>query len=158
MFGHGCFLSFRGNLFVTYTLSNMIVLWHKLFIHKCFSKNGMAMRNLKKNLRKQNWERTSGTTKWDKLGQVGVRGTSGTRRRGSSDLRGASGTRTRGLSTWTIPFVPNGTTRPWNSPKCSSTVLFSSASSHQKLPGDGFLTPVPLCSSIGTIILNKTDY
>ena len=39
-----------------------------------------------KNLRKESWERTSGTTKWDKLGQVGVCGTSGTRRRGSSDL------------------------------------------------------------------------
>jgi len=82
----------------------------------------------KKNLRKESWERTSGTTKWDKLGQVGVRGTSGTRRRGSSDLsrrsgtrrrgssdlRGTSGTRTRGLSTWTSPLVPNGTTRPFN--------------------------------------------
>ena len=46
------------------------------------------MRNLKKNLRKleESWERTSGTTKWDKLGQVRVLGTSGTRRRGSSDL------------------------------------------------------------------------
>jgi len=126
----GCLLSFPGNLFVTYTLSNMIVLWNKLFIQTCFSKNGMAMRNPKKNLRKESWVRTSGTTKWDKLGQVGVRGTngtrrrgsldlsgtSGTRRRGSSDLRGTSGTRTRGLSTWTIPLVKNGTTRPWKSP------------------------------------------
>ena len=105
----------------------MIVLWRKLFIQKCFSKNGMTMRTSKKNLRKESWERTSGTTKWYKLGQVGVRGTSGTRRRGSSDLsgtsgtrrrgssdlRGTSGTRTSGLSTWTIPLVPNGTTRPW---------------------------------------------
>ena len=57
----------------------------------------------------------SGTTKWDKLGQVGVRGTSGTRGRGSSELRGTRGTRTRGLSTWTIPLVPNGTTRPHSS-------------------------------------------
>jgi len=83
----------------------MIVLRRKNVIPKCFSKNGMTMR-------KESWERTSGTTKWDKLGQVGVcgtsgkmrrgssdlSGTSGTRRRGSSDLRGTSGTRTRGLS------------------------------------------------------------
>jgi len=34
----------------------------------------MAMRNPKKNPRKESWERTSGTTKWDKLGQVGLRG------------------------------------------------------------------------------------
>ena len=120
----------------------MIVLWRKLFIQKCFSKYRMVMRNTKKNLRKESWERTSGTTKWDKLGQVRVRGksgtrrmgssdlsgTSGTRRRGSSDLsgtsgtrswgssdlRGTSGTRTRGLSTCPIPLVPNRTTRSWN--------------------------------------------
>jgi len=61
------------------------------------------MTNPKKNLRKESWERTSGTTKWEKLGQVGVRGTSGTRRRGFSDLSGTSGT-----------SVPNGTTRPRN--------------------------------------------
>jgi len=62
----------------------------------------------KKNLRKESWQRTSGTTKWHKLAQVGVCGTSGTRRSGSPDLRGTSGrssdrrgtseTRTRGLS------------------------------------------------------------
>jgi len=40
----------------------------------CLSKNGMALRNEKKNLRKESWQRTSGTTKWDKLGQVGVVG------------------------------------------------------------------------------------
>jgi len=33
----------------------------------------------------------SGTTKWDKLGQVGVRGTSGTRRRGLQILVGQVG-------------------------------------------------------------------
>jgi len=56
------------------------------------------MRNPKKNLSKESWERTSVTTKWDKLGQVGIRGTSGTRRRGSSDLSGSSVTRRRGSS------------------------------------------------------------
>jgi len=68
--------------------------------------------------------------KWyNKMGQVGtswsrgtrgtrrgrssdLSGTSGTRRRGSWDLGGTSRTRTRGLPTWTIPLVPNGTTRP----------------------------------------------
>jgi len=40
----------------------------------CFSKNGMTLRKPKKNLRKESWQRTSGTTKWDKLGQVGVVG------------------------------------------------------------------------------------
>ena len=59
-------------------------------------------------------KRELGKDKWyNQMGQVGVRGTSGTRRRGSSDLsgtsgtmrtgssdlRGTSGTRTRGLST-----------------------------------------------------------
>jgi len=52
----------------------------------------------KKNLRKESWERTSGTNKWDKFGPVGVRGTTGTRRRGSSDLSGTNGTRRRGPS------------------------------------------------------------
>ena len=109
MFGHGCLLSFRGNLFVIYTLSNMTVLWSKLFIQKFFSKNGMAMRNPQKISEKRVGKGQVG----DKWGQVGVLGTSGTRRRGSSDLRGTRGTRTRGLSTWTIPLVLNGTTRPW---------------------------------------------
>jgi len=55
------------------------------------------------------WSRgTSGTRR---RGSSDLSGVSGTRRRGSSDLRGTSGTRTRGLSTWTIPLVPNGTTR-----------------------------------------------
>ena len=40
----------------------------------CFSKNGMTLKNSKNNLRKESWQRTSGTTKWDKLGQVGVVG------------------------------------------------------------------------------------
>jgi len=40
----------------------------------CFSKNGITLRNPKKNLRKESWQMTSGTTKWDKLGQVGVVG------------------------------------------------------------------------------------
>ena len=42
----------------------------------CFSKNGMTLRNPKKNLGKgkESWQRTSGTTKWDKLRQVAVVG------------------------------------------------------------------------------------
>jgi len=35
----------------------------------------MTMRTPQKNLRKGSWERTGGTAKWDRLGQVGVRGT-----------------------------------------------------------------------------------
>ena len=60
------------NLFVIYTFPNMIV--RKIFIQMCFSKNGMTLRNSKKKLRKESWKITSGTTKWDKLGQVGVVG------------------------------------------------------------------------------------
>jgi len=52
----------------------MIVLSRKLFIQKCFSKNGMTLRNPKKNLSEESWQRTSGTTRWDKLGKVGVLG------------------------------------------------------------------------------------
>jgi len=151
--GHCCLLSFRGNLVVICTLSNMIVLWRKLFIQKSFSKNGITIRNQKKILRKESWKRTSGTTKWDKLGQIGVRGTSGTRRRGSSDLsgtcgtrrrgssdlRGTSGTRARGLSTWTSPLVPNGTTRPWKFPQVSSMGRLL------------FYRPVDLSRSISTV-------
>ena len=51
----------------------------------------MVMRNPKKNLRKASWKRTSCTSKWDKLEQVGVRGTSGTRRRGLQILVGQVG-------------------------------------------------------------------
>jgi len=91
VYGHCCLLSFRGNLFVIYTPSNMLVLWSQLSIQKCFSKIGVVMRNPKKKIRKESWERTSGTTKWDKLGQVGVRGTSGTRRRGLQILVGQVG-------------------------------------------------------------------
>ena len=32
----------------------------------------MTLRNPKKNLRKESWQRTSGTTKWHKLSQDGV--------------------------------------------------------------------------------------
>jgi len=84
----------------------------KTFYSKAFFEKWNDNEKPKKNLRKESWERTSGTTKWGKLGQVGLcrtrgtrrrgssdlSGTSGTRRRGSSDLRGTSGTRTRGLS------------------------------------------------------------
>jgi len=65
--------------------------WKQTVHSKVFSKNRMVMRNPKKNLRKESWEKTSRTTKWDKLGQVGARGTNGTRRRGSSDLSWTSG-------------------------------------------------------------------
>ena len=57
------------------------------------------------------WSR--GTNGTRRRGSSDLSGTSRTRRRGSSDLRGTSGTKTMGLSTWTIPLVPNGTTRPW---------------------------------------------
>jgi len=43
----------------------------------CFLKNGMTLRTPKKNLRKESWHRTSGTTEGDKLGQVGVVGQMG---------------------------------------------------------------------------------
>ena len=52
---------------------------------QCFSKSEMTMRKQKKILREGSWERTGGTAKWDRLGQVGVRGTSGTGTEGSSD-------------------------------------------------------------------------
>ena len=59
----------------------------------------MTLRIAKKNLRKESWQRTSGTTKWHKLAQVGTSGTSGTGRSGSPDLRG---TKNKGVfrSTW----------------------------------------------------------
>jgi len=40
----------------------------------CFSKNGMTLRNANFFLRKESWQKTSGTAKWDKLGKVGVVG------------------------------------------------------------------------------------
>jgi len=42
----------------------------------------------KKNLRKESWQRTIGTTKWDKLGQVGVVGQVGQGERGLQILVG----------------------------------------------------------------------
>ena len=89
MYGHGCLLSFRGNLFVICPLQHDSTL-KKTFQSKEFFEKWNDNEKPKTNLRKESWERTSGTTKWDKLGQVGVRGTSGTRRRGSSDLSGTS--------------------------------------------------------------------
>jgi len=128
VYGHGCLLSFRGNLVVIYTLSNMIVLWRKPFIQKFFRKMEWRWETQKKSeereLVKDKWYNQMGQvgTSWSRGTSVTRRGgssdlsaTSGTRRRGSWDLRGTSGTRTRGLSTWTIPLVPNGATRPWNS-------------------------------------------
>ena len=97
-----------GLVFLLFVLSNMNFLvvgplqhdsnLKKIFSQKCFSKNWLTLRKPKKNLRKEGWQRTSGTTKWHKFTQVGVRGTSGTRRSGSSDLCGTSGTRRRGSS------------------------------------------------------------
>jgi len=60
---------------------------------------------LKKNLRKESWQRTSGTTNWDKLGQVGVVGQVGQGERGLEILVGQVEQGEEGL-------VPNGTTRP----------------------------------------------
>ena len=105
----------------------MIVLWRKLFIQKSFLKNGMTLRNPKKNLRKESWQRTSGTTKWDKLGQVeswdkwdkekGVfrsEWDKWNKEKGVFRSSWDKWDRDKGLSTWTIPLVPNGTTRPWS--------------------------------------------
>jgi len=104
----------------------MIVLWRKPFIQKFFRKMEWRWETQKKSeereLVKDKWYNQMGQvgTSWSRGtsgtkrgGSSDLSGTSGTRRRGSWDLRGTSGTRTRGLSTWTIPLVPNGTTRPW---------------------------------------------
>jgi len=69
----------------------------------------------------------NGTTKWHKLTQVGVRGTTGTRSSGSSYLHSTSGTRRNGFSDrqqveqgqWVCPdetlhLFQSGSTRPWN--------------------------------------------
>ena len=58
------------------------------FDSKVFFEKWNGNEKPKKKLRKENWEKTSGTTKWDKLGQVC--GTSGTREVG---LQIFSGTR-----------------------------------------------------------------
>ena len=80
-------LSFRGNFLVVCHLQHDSIL-KKIFSQKSFSKNGMTLRKPKKKLRKESWQRTNCTTKWRKLVQVGVRGTSGPWRRMSPDLRG----------------------------------------------------------------------
>jgi len=56
------------------------------------------MRNAKKNLRNESCERTSGTTRWDRLGQVGFRGTNGTGTGGSPYWVGQDGTGAVGSS------------------------------------------------------------
>jgi len=56
------------------------------------------MMNPNKNLAKGSWERTSGTTQWDRLGQVAVRGTGGTGTGGSPYWVGQDGTETGGSS------------------------------------------------------------
>ena len=48
----------------------------------------MTLRNPKKNLRKESCQRTSGTTRWDKLGQVEVVGQVGQGDRGLQILVG----------------------------------------------------------------------
>ena len=57
-----------------FALSNMIVLWRKLFSQKSFSKNGMTMRNPKKIWKKRVGKgqvvQPNGTS-WDKLEYVG---------------------------------------------------------------------------------------
>jgi len=58
----------------------------------------MTTRNSKTNLRKESWERTSDTTKWDRLGQVGVRaGDKWDRDRGVSILGGTGWDWDRGV-------------------------------------------------------------
>jgi len=79
-----------------FTLSNMILI--PFFSQKCFSKNGMTMRNPKTNQRKESWGMTSGTTKWDRLGQVVIHGTSGTGTGGSPYWVGQDGTGAGGSS------------------------------------------------------------
>ena len=65
-----------------------------------FSKSGMTMRKPKKNLRKGSWERTlaGGTAKWDRLGQVRVRGIGGIGTGGSPYWVGQNGTGIGGSS------------------------------------------------------------
>jgi len=46
----------------------------KTFHSKVFFEKWNDAEKPKKNLRKESWQRTSGTNKWDKLGQVGVVG------------------------------------------------------------------------------------
>jgi len=58
----------------------------------------MTMRNLKKNLRKGNCEKTGGTIKWNRLRQVGVRGTGGTGTGSSPKCVELDGTGTGGSS------------------------------------------------------------
>jgi len=48
----------------------------------------MTLRNPKQNPRKESWQRTNGTTEWDKLGQVGVVGQVRQRERGLQILVG----------------------------------------------------------------------
>ena len=52
----------------------------------------------KKNMRKGSWKMTGGTAKWDRLGQVGVRGIGETGTGGSLDEVGQDGTGTGGSS------------------------------------------------------------
>jgi len=77
----------------------------KTFHSNVFFRKWNDTEKLKKNLRKESWQRTSGTTNWDKLGQVGVVGQVGQGERGLEILVGQVEQGEEGL-------VPNGTTRP----------------------------------------------
>ena len=65
----------------------------KIFSQKSFSK---TLRNPRKNLRKESWQRFKWYNQMSQMAQVGTSGTNGTGR--SGELRGTSGTRTRGSS------------------------------------------------------------
>ena len=69
----------------------------KIFSQKSFSKNGMTLRNPKKNLRKEGWQRFKWYNQMAQMAQVDTSATSGTGRSGSPELRRTNGTRTRGL-------------------------------------------------------------
>jgi hypothetical protein len=57
----------------------------KIFSQKSFSKNGMTLRNPKKNLRKESWQRFKWYNQMAQVGQVGTSGSSGTGRSGSPE-------------------------------------------------------------------------
>ena len=56
-----------------------------IFSQKSLSKNGMTLRNPKKNLRKESWQRFKWNNQMAQVGQVGTSGSSGTGRSGSPE-------------------------------------------------------------------------